>query len=77
MFDIVNTAFSYAREVIVCSFLQDFSTCSKAINLKCTYCVFTLSMFVGQSIFCAVMISLGGLKGKQRLNPLNNRNNNT
>ena len=25
MFDIVDTAFSYERELIVCSFLQDFS----------------------------------------------------
>ena len=48
MFDIVDTTFSYKIEWIVCSFVPDFSkekgksTEVLAINLQCTYCVFTL-----------------------------------
>ena len=38
MFDMVDTAFSYERELI--KFLQNFS--GKGGSLLCTYCIFTL-----------------------------------
>ena len=37
MFDKVNTAFSYERELIVCSFLRDFSKGKESVYLVCIY----------------------------------------
>ena len=47
MFDIVDIAFSYEREVIVCSFLHDFSN-GKGSSLQSSYNAHTGFYFVGQ-----------------------------
>ena len=45
MFGIIDTALSYERELIICTFLQDFSKgkgSSLPLTCNTTYCVFTL-----------------------------------
>ncbi len=59
MFDIVDTPFSYGRELIVCSSLQVFFHSKRkysACDLKCRYCVFTLwgRCALAQLIMCPV-----------------------
>ena len=50
MFDIVDTAFSYEREVIVCSFPQDFSKVNgSSLQLICNMHILHF-YFVGQNV---------------------------
>ena len=50
MFDMVDTAFTYKRAlIIVCKFLQGYfmlNECSFEWSLKCKYCVFTFFTFM-------------------------------
>ena len=49
MFDIVDTAFSYERELIVCSFLQDFSK-GKGSTLQLIYNAHTVFLLCGAEL---------------------------
>ena len=49
MFDIVDTPFSYERELIVCSFLQDFSK-GKGSSLQLIYNAHTAFLLCGADI---------------------------
>ena len=46
MFDIVDTALSYERELVVCSFLQDFSK-GKGSSLQLIYNAHTAFLLCG------------------------------
>ena len=64
MFDTVDTSFSYEREMIVCSFLQDLSTEGKGRSLQLIYNAHTAFLLRGAEMLEPIggLMKFGGSK---------------